>query len=193
MRLHLPELDDVVWMKGVLMLNVRFDSEKALEAILYVASKAPIPDIYHVGKILYYADRFHLESFGRLITGDHYNAMKDGPVASNTYDIIKIARGDGRYIPNGCDVDSVRKAFSVSGMTIVPSREADEDFFSDSDLECIDKSIAMLGNMSFEAIRTISHDAAWEQADHNGEMSLESIVAQLKNSKLILDYLKNGY
>ncbi len=38
------------------------------------------------------------ESFGRLITGDHYNAMKDGPVASNTYDIIKIARGDGRYI-----------------------------------------------------------------------------------------------
>ncbi|MCW7083120.1 Panacea domain-containing protein [Escherichia coli] len=72
------------------MLNVRFDSEKALEAILYVASKAPIPDIYHVGKILYYADRFHLESFGRLITGDHYNAMKDGPVASNTYDIIKL-------------------------------------------------------------------------------------------------------
>ena len=49
--MHLPELDDVVWMKGVLMLNVRFDSEKALEAILYVASKAPIPDIYHVGKI----------------------------------------------------------------------------------------------------------------------------------------------
>jgi len=61
------------------MLNIRFDSEKALEAILYVASKAPIPDIYHVGKILYYADRFHLEAFGRLITGDQYNAMKVWP------------------------------------------------------------------------------------------------------------------
>jgi hypothetical protein len=43
------------------MLKTRFDAEKALEAILYVASKAPIPDIYHVGKILWFADRVHLE------------------------------------------------------------------------------------------------------------------------------------
>lgn len=59
--MHLPELDDVVWMKGVLMLNVRFDSEKALEAILYVASKAPIPDIYHVGKFFIMLTGFTLK------------------------------------------------------------------------------------------------------------------------------------
>ena len=174
------------------MLNIRFDSEKALEAILYVASKAPIPDIYHIGKILYYADRFHLEEFGRLITGDHYNAMKDGPVASNTFDIIKIARGDGKYIPNGCDTESVRKALSISGWNVIARREPDEDYLSDSDLECIDKSIDKIGRMSFEDIRTMSHDAAWESADRNGEMPLESIVAQLKNSEMILDYLHNG-
>ncbi|MEI7209937.1 Panacea domain-containing protein [Pectobacterium carotovorum] len=175
------------------MLKVRFDSEKALEAILYVASKAPIPDIYHVCKILYYADRFHLESYGRLVSGDHYNAMKDGPVASNTYDIIKIARGDGRYIPNGCDVTSVREAFGISGKKVNPLRNPDEDIFSDSDLECIDKSIEMLGRMSFEEIRNKSHDPAWESADSNGEMSLESIINELKDSKLILDYMQNGH
>lgn len=175
------------------MLNVRFDSEKALEAILYVASKAPIPDIYHVGKILYYADRFHLQDFGRLITGDHYNAMKDGPVASNTYDIIKIARGDGRYIPNGCDTEAVKRAFKIFGMKIVPSRVADEDSLSESDIECIDKSIEALGQMSFEEIREMSHDAAWESADSNGEMPLESIIGQLNNSELVLDYIRNGY
>ncbi|MBF2750656.1 SocA family protein [Enterobacter bugandensis] len=180
-------------MKDNLMLTIRFDSEKALEAILYVASKAPIPDIYHVGKILYYADRFHLEAFGRLITGDQYNAMKDGPVASNTYDIIKIARGDGRYIPNGCDTDSVRKAFCIAGMNVVPRRQPDVDFLSESDLECIDKSIEMLGEMSFEDIKNMSHDAAWESADRNGEMPLESIIGQLQNSEMILDYLHNGY
>ncbi len=178
--------------KDIEMLKVRFDSEKALEAILYVASKAPIPDIYHVCKILYYADRFHLESYGRLLSGDHYNAMKDGPVASNTYDIIKIARGDGRYIPNGCDADDVRSSFRVIGKYVKPKRNADEDVFSDSDLECIDKSIEFLGGMSFEDIRNMSHDAAWASADPNGEMSLEAIIGELNNSKLILDYVQNG-
>lgn len=80
--------------------------------------------------------------------------MKDGPVASNTYDIIKIARGDGRYIPNGCDTDAVRKAFCIAGMNVVPRRQPDVDFLSESDLECIDKSIEMLGEMSFEDIKT---------------------------------------
>ncbi|WP_255566960.1 MULTISPECIES: Panacea domain-containing protein [unclassified Photorhabdus] len=84
------------------MLSARFDSEKAIESILYVASTAPISDIYHVGKILYFADRLHLERYGRLITGDNHLAMKDGPVAENAYDIIKVARGDGRFIPNMC-------------------------------------------------------------------------------------------
>jgi uncharacterized phage-associated protein len=174
------------------MLQTRFDSEKALEAILYVASKAPIPDIYHVGKILYYADRFHLERYGRLISGDHYNAMKDGPVASNAFDIIKIARGDGRYIPEGCKTDAVRDAFSVSGWQINPRRQPDEDVFSDSDVDCIDKAIQILGDMSFEDIRNMSHDKAWESADRNGEMPLESIVNELQDSERLMDYLRGG-
>ncbi|ECO0902166.1 DUF4065 domain-containing protein [Salmonella enterica subsp. enterica serovar Newport] len=171
------------------MLTIRFDSEKALEAILYVASKAPIPDIYHVLKILYFADRYHLERFGRLITGDHYTAMKDGPVASNAYDIVKIVRGDGRYIPNGCSEDTARKAFFVRGDDIVPRRSCDEDMFSDSDIDCMDKSIRFFGEKTFKEIRKISHDKAWESADHNGEIALESIIAELKDSELILEHL----
>ncbi|ULR31198.1 SocA family protein [Dickeya fangzhongdai] len=171
------------------MLKTRFDSEKALEAILYIASKAPIPDIYHVGKILYFSDRLHLERYGRLISGDSYHAMKDGPVASNTYDIIKIARGDGRYIPNGCDVNAIREAFSVGGMNVTPLRVPDEDVFSDSDVACIDEIIDKYGNMSFAEIRRISHDRAWESADQNGEMPLEAIAAECKNSELLLSYL----
>jgi len=87
----------------------------------------------------------------------------------------------------------VRKAFCIAGMNVVPRRKPDEDFLSESDLECIDKSIEMLGEMSFEEIKNMSHDAAWEAADRNGEMPLESIIGQLQNSEMILDYLHNGY
>ncbi|MCG3471841.1 SocA family protein [Xenorhabdus bovienii] len=120
------------------MAITRFDSEKALEAILYVASNAPNPDIYHIGKILYFADRKHLDRYGRLITGDTYIVMKDGPVASNAYDIIKCARGAGRYIPDGSDIHDLLSSLSVDGYKIRAHRTPDDDVFSDSDIECID-------------------------------------------------------
>lgn len=172
------------------MLKVRFDSEKALEAILYVASKAPDADIYHVGKILYFADCAHLEAFGRMICGDKYIAMKDGPVASGTYDIIKTARGDGTRLPTGITAAAITKSFKVQNLNVIPLRAADEDYFSDSDIECIDTAIEKYGNLTFEQIRDISHDDAWKAVGHNAEMPLKVIAAKLNNSDLLLSYLQ---
>lgn len=175
------------------MLRTRFDSEKALEALLYVASKAPIPDTYHVGKILYFADRLHLDKYGRLITGDSYSAMKDGPVASNTYDIIKIARGDGRFVPNGCNAEAIRQALFVAdlrgGHRVRALREPDDDAFSDSDIACIDEALSLYGNLSFRQIREISHDCVWESANENGDIPLEVMAANCSDPEKLIDYL----
>lgn len=179
------------------MLKTRFDSEKALEAILYVASKAPIPDIYHVGKILYFADRLHLDRFGRLITGDNYKAMKDGPVAENGYDIIKIAQGKGKYVPNGIDVADILSALKVfdkpESYKVQPLREYDDGVFSDSDLSCIDESIQRYGEMTFWQIREISHDDIWSSSSENGDIALEALVSKCSDSDKLLKHLTNGF
>lgn len=178
------------------MLKIRFDSEKALEAILYVASKAPVPDIYHVGKILYYADRAHLERYGRLITGDEYRAMKDGPVAENTYDIIKIAQGKGRFIPNGIEVEDIKSALRVyekaQDYRVEPLRSVDDEVFSDSDLQCIDEAIESIGNLSFGQIREMSHDEVWSSANENGEITLEVIARSCKDADKLISHLFCG-
>lgn len=178
------------------MLQPRFDSEKALEAILYVATRAPIPDMYHVGKILYFADIMHLDCYGRLITGDNYIAMKDGPVAQNGYDIIKIAQGKGKFIPNGITIDDVMGSLRVSdksgGYRVEALRSFDDDAFSDSDLKCIDNAIDIYGEMTFGQIRDISHDEVWSGATENCEIPLESIVTKCKNSKELLAYLSGN-
>ncbi|MCW7546886.1 Panacea domain-containing protein [Photorhabdus sp. APURE] len=175
------------------MLNARFDSEKAIEAILYVASTAPISDIYHVGKILYFADRLHLERYGRLITGDNYLAMKDGPVAENAYDIIKVARGDGRFIPNGRDVDVIRSSLSVEGRYGNHQiRDFDEDVFSDSDIDCINEAIEKYGNLSFKEIRDISHDSVWMAANQNGETPLEVMADSCKDGDKLIASLTSA-
>lgn len=174
------------------MLKAKFDSEKALEAILYIAANAPIPDIYHIGKILYFADRKHLDRYGRLISGDSYTAMKDGPVAENVYDIIKVARGDGKYIPCGCDVRSIMSSLTVlrgRPYTVTALRPADDDVFSDSDMACIDEAIKEFGSLSFGAIRKLSHDVIWESADENGEIPLEVIAKNCEHGDKLIAYL----
>lgn len=194
---HKYKLDDLystlgMCLRGNPMLTVRFDSEKAIEAILYIASKAPIPDLYHVGKIIYFADRLHLERYGRLITNDRYIAMKNGPVASNTYDIIKGVRGDGRF-SGCCDLSHARASFSVGSLgdpnAITPKRHVDEDIFSDSDIACIEQAIAEYGSMSFGQLNDISHDEVWMSADLNNEIPLETIAKNCKDSELLLSYL----
>ncbi|MEO6666974.1 MAG: Panacea domain-containing protein, partial [Nitrospiria bacterium] len=73
----------------------RFDPEKALQAILFVARMLPGATFHQISKIIYFADKAHLQKYGRLICGDTYVAMKHGPVPSGIYDILKSVRGDG--------------------------------------------------------------------------------------------------
>lgn len=47
-----------------------FDRDKALEAIIYVAKNLASPSLHSISKILYLADKRHLQHFGRLICGD---------------------------------------------------------------------------------------------------------------------------
>lgn len=178
------------------MLKRRFDAEKAIEAILYVASIAPIPDLYHVGKILYYADRIHLEKYGRLITGDRYTAMKNGPVASGTYDILKTAdtTRSGQRCPEGCDREHVKASIGVlgkaDGYRVVAKRSYMPDFFSKSDVKCMEEAIRNYGDLTFEQLNDISHDEVWRSADLNNEIPLEVIASHCKDGELLVEYLR---
>jgi uncharacterized phage-associated protein len=42
-------------------------------------------------KLVFFADRYHLRKYGRLITNDEYWAMDYGPVASNTKDLAEMS------------------------------------------------------------------------------------------------------
>lgn len=173
------------------MLKVRFDSEKALEAILYVASRAPNPQLYWIGKILYFADRFHLERYGRLITGDHYIAMEYGPVASSCYDILKFARGDGRSLPSGISPKQVSSSISIGDEALVKAlRSPDIDYLSRSDITCIDDAIHEFGNMTFGRLCDTSHDNVWKSVPKNHVIPLETIAINCKDGERLVKHLQ---
>jgi len=161
------------------------DIQKAIEAIVYISNKNS--DLFHIVKILYYADKFHLEGYGRLITGDHYVAMKDGPVPSAAYDIIKAVRGDGLAVFEENPVE----AFRVEDwITIKPNRDPNLDYLSESEIESLNKAIDIYSKMSYQELwDTVHEEEPYKQA--HSDISLESIVKSLANADEVLEYMNS--
>lgn len=172
-------------------MRSQFDASKALELILYAASRLQHPGLHSVSKVLYFADKDHLARYGRFMAGDRYVAMKHGPVPSGAYDIIKCVRdGPTRFfnLPGAAD------AFSVQNdRDIVALRDADQDALSDSERACLDDAIERYGRLPFGRLTEVSHDDAWESADENDTIAVEAIARTVSDSTELLDYLRDRY
>ena len=164
----------------------KFNTEKAVEVLLYIVEKSP--NIYNALKVLYFADKGHLARYGRLICGDSYVAMRHGPVPSGVYDLVKYVRGDGFW---HIDVP-VNEAFAVQGHNVIPHRQVNLDFLSESDIECLDAAIEQYAHLSFARLKKLSHDDAYKAADQNDFIPLTAIVKTLPNSDLLLDYIESN-
>jgi uncharacterized phage-associated protein len=174
--------------RGVKMESItfEFDQTKAIETILYLARRISGADIYGICKLLYLSDKVSLEKYGRFVFGESYCAMKEGATPSYTYDLLK---GISQSPTNELRVDGVK---------IVALREANSDYFSKSDLECLDLIINKYGNVSNSVRAKDAHDEAWKKAwgkrGTKGSVSIPiaSIAEQLSDSDDLISYLCNS-
>ena len=144
--------------------------------------------MYNVLKVLFYADKDHLEKHGRLICGDRYVAMKHGPVPSGAYNMVKSVRDDSPYEAN----PRIAEVLTMSGYTITSSREPNLKILSQSEIESLDFAIDEYGHLSFNKLETLSHqEAAFQKADENDFISMEDLVKSLSDGELLWDHLVN--
>jgi uncharacterized phage-associated protein len=171
-------------------LRFKFNREKALETLLYVARKARIPDRLHVCKILFFADRYHLENYLRFIYGETYTAMREGPVPSIAFNMMRT----------GPDEDP--KDVFADDWLVIGRRDANLEVFSESDIEALDWAIEKYGRMSNAALRKAAHsDAVWQSVTNNGHafddacapqslpMPVIDIASEVEDGELLLTYL----
>jgi len=91
--------------------SFRFKPLKAMQGVAVLLDAEPTKQMsyYRLLKLLYFADRRHLEETGRPIIGGRTVAMDQGPLSSQVYDLIKkehsaypewsqFFRVNGRYI-----------------------------------------------------------------------------------------------
>jgi len=172
-------------------IKFHFDADKAVEIILYIATRVDAPGFHRISKILYFADREHLARYGRFVCGDSYVAMKHGPVPSGTYDVLKYVRGDAGLT---CTVPHAQESFRVDdGKVVIPFRNANLELLSESERECLDLAIAKYGKLPFTKLTELSHDGAWDSADENEFIEVEQIVATLPDAQQLLEHLTNPH
>lgn len=138
----------------------QFDADKFMQAAVYLTEQCPAMTKMKLFKLLFFADKKHLCEYGRPIVGGRYVAMKDGPVHSEGYDIIK----GGRH--------QVHQYLGIKGRNIeVLQRSGNLQALSDSDEEVLTEIARELGHISAEQLSEMSHqDPAWNSRPRNADM-----------------------
>ena len=140
------------------MEPLSFNQKRALNAVLYVASRLTDRGYHKIFKVLYFADRDHLADWGRTITGDRYVAMEFGPVPSALYDLFKAkekAPGNG--------------AFADLFLAQIDKQ---------IDIKALDKALNEYGGKDFKTITDLSHGSAWDKTPRNRPMSFFDIMKE---------------
>lgn len=135
--------------------------------VLYIVNQCKVIDIFHILKILYFADKQHYAEWGTRLTMDTFVAMDNGPVASNLYDALKHVRNP-KHLAADNHLRLISEALFIPDEMyhnyLSAKEEPDMDELSKSDLLCLDHSIEENSETSFSVLSQKSHDIAWTEA-----------------------------
>lgn len=153
-------------------LRFQFDERKGTEALAYVANKWPGITAFYASKVLFFAEKKHLNEYGRPIVADTFVAMPNGPVPSTLYDFIR-----GRLGQSG-DPDAFRAAIDTSQYpSVIGKRAADENALSESDREALDAAVSFCRDKGFKHLSQLTHqERSWADAPDNGSMDYEKFI-----------------
>lgn len=155
-------------------IRFQFNERKGVEALTHVAGAWPNITAFFASKVLFFAEKYHINRYARPIVADTFIAMPNGPVPSTLYDFIK-----GHFAQAG-DPDAIQDALTFARQpypSVAAKRQADSSVLSDTDVECLNEAIEFCRARSFSTLSHITHqERAWADAPANGAMSYEKMI-----------------
>lgn len=144
----------------------REDILKLKAVTLYILKKCGgETDYVHLFKILYFAEREHMASYGTHLIRDVFCALPKGPVPSFLYDAVKVA--SGRHLADE-DLLLIANALTPGDgegdFWIRATEDPDMDELSKADISILDKSINDYLPIDYRELSMKSHDSAWLEA-----------------------------
>ncbi len=154
----------------------RFDAEKFVNAVAFLAQRVRDLDKLKAAKLLFFADKYHLLRYGRPIIGDRYHSLDYGPVPSQALDIMNETIHDSPSMVRKRPFRDLFESYvSVERghryPRFRPKRDADLDIFSESEIEALDHTVAQYGKKTGGALIDLSHkEPVWKAVQGYGEI-----------------------
>ena len=161
--------------------------EKLIQTVGYVLSKyGGVLNYTKLIKLLYLADRKSFERSGRSITGDNYVSMKDGPVLSELYDLVKNRhrvesaqhRWNTEFQTCGYDLRIIRETIPTGKL-------------SDFDMQALDEIDSKFHSNTYSQMIDYVHDARncpeWESTNTSVPLTKSKILKNIGFSKDDID------
>jgi uncharacterized phage-associated protein len=152
-----------------------FNYKKSVQALNYLAVlEGGAINYMKALKLIWLSDRYHLRNHGRTITGDKYYALKNGPVASFTKDIII-----NKHITE--ELNKYSSTFvSVNGYDLSSNSEPNTNVFSQKELEVINTVYDNYKSMTEFEISEFSHNfPEWKQYEEKIKKTGSSYVIDM--------------
>ncbi len=131
-------------------ITFTLDANKAMQTLLWILNKKPDIDVYNINKVMFAADCYSLNTYGRPVYGEKYVAMKLGTVPSFMYDLTKMKSNVPYHYS------------SAHGLTA--NATPDTDLFSQSDIESLEYGLQEYGDLNFTSVKNKNHlHNAWKK------------------------------
>lgn len=150
------------------------DYKKITQVLNYIAEKSGGKVNYMKAlKLLYFADRLHLREYGRLITDDNLVAMRNGTLGSQAKDIAVMSEHLPHVVYEYVEDKLKRNLADYS----IEKNSGDKDQLSETDIECVDKVLGILGNKDKYELRDLTHELPeWKRHEFEIEQGEVKVV-----------------
>jgi hypothetical protein len=137
-------------------------------------------DLHSILKTCYFADKAHLNEFGRPVFGASYRAMRFGPVPLEIYEMLK---GESIWL---AEINANRFPWALEGhfVRLLDNRDADLDSLSETDMGCLSDAFEKSMGMTFNERTAATHGPDWQSAQL-GMMRYEDMIDDDKKDALI--------
>jgi uncharacterized phage-associated protein len=149
-------------------IHFQFEEEKLVQALAFL-SLCGVKDLTKLkaSKLLFFADKIHLNRYGRPITGDSYACMDNGPVPS-----ISLNEMNEAIAPDESDKPAILKVLEIKRGTQHPVFSLkdkslfDPESFSRSELDVLKHVADTYGPIPAGKLIELTHkEPAWTKAN----------------------------
>ena len=172
-----------------------YDVKKIANTIIYfIDNNVENLGITKLMKLFFYADKYHLEEYGKPIFNHTYTKLPRGPVPTWLYSIIRTAISGVSDIDFKSEVEIFNRYIGVkeksngeySKVDFTKNEQFDKNFFSKSQIKILDKVINEFKKITAKEISEKSHDTkAWQSVELNQQILYSTMVENPEVSEYI--------